>query len=325
MRTGWSWAQTLVVAAGFFAIVPTAFAGGPLVGVELAPSFPTKKFRNSVDTGGSIAPYAGYEFGDTVRLGIIAQPQFAGFPIDHPRLNSSDDMEGIFSFTVGPRLSIGTEGKEGWVGGGGGVYTGIAGPLTETSGGWNVGGGVNIDLVPGTALGIFVRHDQAYMDAYPGLDRSLTYLSSGVSLQHRFNAPEPVVAAAAPPPPVAEPAPAPVMKKRIVLRGVNFDTDKWAIRNDARPILDEAVSTLKENSGVNVSVEGHTDSRASDAHNQTLSERRADSVANYMMKGGVEKSRLTTVGFGESKPVASNDTADGMQQNRRVELRILSE
>jgi len=69
-----------------------------------------------------------------------------------------------------------------------------------------------------------------------------------------------------------------------------------------------------------VSVEGHTDSRASDAYNMRLSQRRAESVKAYLVKNGVAASRLTTIGYGESKPVASNKTAEGMQENRRVEL-----
>ena len=69
-------------------------------------------------------------------------------------------------------------------------------------------------------------------------------------------------------------------------------------------------------------VEGHTDARGSDAYNQRLSERRAGAVADYMAKGGVERSRLSTRGYGESKPVADNKTADGMQQNRRVDITV---
>jgi OOP family OmpA-OmpF porin len=111
-------------------------------------------------------------------------------------------------------------------------------------------------------------------------------------------------------------------KRRLVLRGVNFDFDKSTIRSDGKSVLDEAVRSLKEESGVNVGVEGHTDSVGSDAYNQRLSERRANAVASYLAAGGVVRRRLSTVGFGESKPVASNETEDGRAQNRRVEFRI---
>jgi OOP family OmpA-OmpF porin len=117
--------------------------------------------------------------------------------------------------------------------------------------------------------------------------------------------------------------PAPVaVKKKLVLRGVNFDFDKSNIRADAAPILDEAAATLKDEKDAVVSVEGHTDAVGSDAYNQRLSERRARAVAAYLAGHGIARSRLSTTGFGESKPVATNETADGRAENRRVELRV---
>jgi OOP family OmpA-OmpF porin len=74
---------------------------------------------------------------------------------------------------------------------------------------------------------------------------------------------------------------------------------------------------------VAVIAEGHTDSIGSDAYNQKLSEQRAESVRRYLVNGGIEAGRISTEGFGESRPVASNQTADGRAQNRRVELRVL--
>ena len=120
---------------------------------------------------------------------------------------------------------------------------------------------------------------------------------------------------AAPPPP---PAPA----QRIVLRGVNFAFDSAVIRPDAQVILQTAADVLKENPGVRVRVTGHTDSIGTDAYNQSLSERRARSVADYLTSLGVSGSRLSTSGAGEREPVASNATDDGRAQNRRVELTV---
>jgi OOP family OmpA-OmpF porin len=117
--------------------------------------------------------------------------------------------------------------------------------------------------------------------------------------------------------------PAAKPKRRIVLRGVNFDTAKSTIRPEAKVILDEAVRSLKEEPTVKVAVDGHTDAVGTDAYNQKLSERRADAVAAYLAAGGIARSRMSTTGFGESKPVASNATEDGRAQNRRVEFRIL--
>jgi outer membrane protein OmpA-like peptidoglycan-associated protein len=129
-------------------------------------------------------------------------------------------------------------------------------------------------------------------------------------------APEP-----APPPPAEEPAPAP-QAQRIVLRGVQFDLDKADIRPDAAVILDEAANQLGQVPSARVRVEGHTDSTGSDAYNQSLSERRAGSVRDYLVGKGVDAGRLSTAGYGESQPVADNATAEGRALNRRVELKV---
>ncbi|MBI1814128.1 MAG: OmpA family protein [Deltaproteobacteria bacterium] len=151
-----------------------------------------------------------------------------------------------------------------------------------------------------------------------GLGLVYTFQAPSFSLPQ---APPPAVAQAAEPPP----APAPVMKKKIVLRGVNFDFSKSNIRPDAVPILDQAISTLKESSGITISVEGHTDDIGSDEYNQALSLRRAEAVRDYLASHGIAASRMTVQGFGESSPVATNDTDEGRAQNRRVELRVTQE
>lgn len=109
----------------------------------------------------------------------------------------------------------------------------------------------------------------------------------------------------------------------IILRGVRFDNDSAEIRADARPILDEAVATLKRYPQIKVEVAGHTDSRASEAYNLDLSLRRAQAVVDYFVQMGIEAGRLSAKGYGESQPIADNATAEGRATNRRVELRIL--
>jgi len=125
-----------------------------------------------------------------------------------------------------------------------------------------------------------------------------------------------------PPPPAPTPAPPPA-KKKIILRGVNFDFDKATIRPDAAAILAEAARTLNEAGGLNVSVEGHTDAMGTDEYNRRLSEERAEAVRNRLIAEGVSSARLSARGFGESEPVASNATEEGRDQNRRVELKIV--
>jgi OOP family OmpA-OmpF porin len=79
---------------------------------------------------------------------------------------------------------------------------------------------------------------------------------------------------------------------------------------------------LQAEASLQVSVEGHTDSRGTEAYNDALSLRRANTVSEYLAEHGVDAGRLSVVGYGESKPVASNDTDDGRAQNRRVELLV---
>jgi len=137
---------------------------------------------------------------------------------------------------------------------------------------------------------------------------------------HPAPPPPPVVVAQAPPPPPPPPAPAPAPAERIVLRGVHFDFNRANIRPDAMPILDEAASILKAHPNIRVDVNGYCDSRGSDAYNLKLSQRRADAVAEYLANQGIASDRLISHGYGKTNFVASNDTAEGRAQNRRVEL-----
>jgi outer membrane protein OmpA-like peptidoglycan-associated protein len=110
---------------------------------------------------------------------------------------------------------------------------------------------------------------------------------------------------------------------------VLFDFDSFELRPQASDTLRKVAAILKEYGKAPVAIEGHTDGKGNDAYNQTLSQRRADSVKTWLAgSGGVEASRLTTRGFGRTKPVAPNtkpdgsDDPDGRQKNRRVEITI---
>jgi outer membrane protein OmpA-like peptidoglycan-associated protein len=153
-----------------------------------------------------------------------------------------------------------------------------------------------------------------------GTDTALDW-GIGLGLAVSFAAPAVVPAPPPPPPPAPPPAAAPP-KEKIILRGVNFDTNKATIRTDAQPILDQAVETLKEHSAIALTVEGHTDSTGSDEYNQKLSVRRAEAVRDYLSGHGINSSRMSVAGHGESQPVATNDSAEGRAQNRRVELHV---
>jgi len=106
----------------------------------------------------------------------------------------------------------------------------------------------------------------------------------------------------------------------VTLQGVHFATDSSALTSEAKSILDSAVGAINASSSSLIDIEGHTDSRGSDSHNEALSERRAQSVADYLASQGVSASSLNPIGMGEGSPVASNDTSDGRRLNRRVDV-----
>lgn len=101
---------------------------------------------------------------------------------------------------------------------------------------------------------------------------------------------------------------------------VLFGVDSSAVDSDGRMALEDVAGVLGEYPKTAVIVQGHTDATGSEEHNQSLSERRASSVRNYLVNLGVDPDRLATMGFGETSPVASNDDESGRQQNRRVDI-----
>ncbi len=105
-----------------------------------------------------------------------------------------------------------------------------------------------------------------------------------------------------------------------MLRGVHFDFNKYNIRPGDAAVLDEAAGTLQSNPDVSVNVNGYCDAIGGDEYNVKLSQRRADAVSNYLQEKGIAASRLMTHGYGKTDFVATNDTAEGRAQNRRVEL-----
>jgi len=104
---------------------------------------------------------------------------------------------------------------------------------------------------------------------------------------------------------------------------ITFDTDKVHIKTSFHDVLDSVALVLEEYNKTIIVVSGHTDSTGSSDYNQQLSERRATSVASYMKSRGIVDARFDIVGFGEGYPIASNNTAAGRAQNRRVELTLI--
>jgi OOP family OmpA-OmpF porin len=112
---------------------------------------------------------------------------------------------------------------------------------------------------------------------------------------------------------------------RIRLENVYFDTAKSTIKSQSFAVLDEVASILGKYDDLDIEIGGHTDARGAEAYHQTLSEARANAVLDYLVtKHGLRRARLIAVGYGESQPIATNDTAAGMAKNRRVEFKVLN-
>jgi outer membrane protein OmpA-like peptidoglycan-associated protein len=104
---------------------------------------------------------------------------------------------------------------------------------------------------------------------------------------------------------------------------VLFGTDKSDLSDKSKTTINDLAQILNKYPDTDLTIQGHTDSTGPDAYNQTLSEKRAASVANYLKEKGVKAERLTSVGFGETLPVADNATAEGRSENRRVSFVIV--
>lgn len=166
----------------------------------------------------------------------------------------------------------------------------------------------------------------------------LVTLGLQIALERKPEAkPQPVAAPAAVPAPAhqaapaaepAKPPPASALDKAkpgdviVILHGVNFEFDSAKLRPDAVEILKEAVAALKRRSDINVDIVGHTCHIGTEAYNQGLSERRAKSVYDFFVANGIAASRLSSKGFGETKPAVDNATREGRAKNRRVELHV---
>jgi OOP family OmpA-OmpF porin len=325
-----------------------------IAGIDLGVSVPTSRhFDHRVDIGAAAIPYVGYMFSDYIGLQFNPIINFQT-PDDKVRVGGQLDANGnyvatplggqwttMIGYLAGPRIEIpfsewGVPLHLYGVAQGGG-FSGISGTVTQTEPGMSFGGGFDFYLTDNFALSLFGRWNRMVGGARPniiGVPPNVVYASppddgpvdfnvAGIGVKLDFRE----TAAAPPPPPppprkAEAPPPAPPTKKRIVLRGVNFDFDKANIRPQDVPILEEAVRTLKAENLPTVVAIGHTDSVGTEEYNQRLSMRRAEAVRRWLTEHGIPRDRIIAEGRGESEPVASNETADGRAQNRRVELKV---
>ncbi|MGD9978315.1 MAG: OmpA family protein [Bacteroidales bacterium] len=116
----------------------------------------------------------------------------------------------------------------------------------------------------------------------------------------------------------------PVEKNEIiVLRNIFFELDSYALKPESNVELDRLITTLKANPTIAIEVGGHTDNQGTNEYNQELSEQRAKAVARYLLSHQIEPHRVKWIGYGETKPVASNSSPEGRAQNRRTEVKII--
>ena len=118
----------------------------------------------------------------------------------------------------------------------------------------------------------------------------------------------------------AKPAPQSVRESVVIQADALFDFDKSVLRPDGKKAIDDALAKIQGTDLEMVIATGHTDSIGTEQYNQRLSERRAEAVKQYLVSKGIPASKITTIGKGESQPVATNKTAEGRQKNRRVDI-----
>jgi outer membrane protein OmpA-like peptidoglycan-associated protein len=150
-------------------------------------------------------------------------------------------------------------------------------------------------------------------------------MSGGCGGVVKFEDTTPIAIASAAPP--APPPRVEVKADRIEINEkIQFELDKANIMEASHSLLNEITAVLAQHTEIKkVDILGHTDSDGSDAYNQDLSDRRAKAVMQYLVGHGIDQARLTAKGLGESKPIASNDTAAGKEKNRRVEFLIVEQ
>ncbi len=110
---------------------------------------------------------------------------------------------------------------------------------------------------------------------------------------------------------------------KVILKNVHFDTGKSDLRDESIPEINRLIMIMKQFPNIKIEISGHTDNVGTKQYNEQLSQSRAQTVVDYMIKNGISKERLTAKGYGSSVPIASNDTEEGKQLNRRVEAKIV--
>jgi OOP family OmpA-OmpF porin len=184
----------------------------------------------------------------------------------------------------------------------------------------------------GTALNLIPQLGARWDSNGTITDRTVFDFSTSVGLQWVWGGRVKSVAPAAPalssapvrtpPPPAPRPPPA-VLPKSLNLQGGYFELNSATLTDDSHGVLDSAAADLAAHAELKVELQGHTDSSGSDAHNLDLSQRRAESVRDYLISRGVAAAQVTAKGYGEAQPIADNSTPAGRALNRRVVMVVI--
>jgi outer membrane protein OmpA-like peptidoglycan-associated protein len=348
-----------IVAALLVRALPAAAEPYPFLGLNLGVAQPTNDNYNAhCHTGLGTTLYGGQMF--TENFGVRADLQTTFNPPDDDGrgIPDEEDWSTLLGVTVGPRLALPLGPLfELHADGGVGGFAGLSGRLTQTDWGWSFGAGLDYYVAPRWAISAYGRWNGAAIAPVPHYlpprvnsgrpqnpedqgPADIRWVNAGIGLRYDFRKPAAIAAAPLAEPYMPQPAPAyppatlppppptdvrlPPPPRRIVLHNVEFEFDQATITPESYRIIDEAAGTLRDLGWPDVVVEGHTDSRGSDSHNLRLSQRRADAVVRYLVGRGAPASTLRAVGYGESRPIAGNDTDAGRARNRRVELHIRS-
>lgn len=162
---------------------------------------------------------------------------------------------------------------------------------------------------------------------------AVAVMAAGCAKEEVVKKDEPVfeqqtVAPAPPPPPVEAPAPAPVVQEEVAakasevvqLETVYFDFDRSDLRQDTRDVLSRNAEAILKSASAKIKIEGHCDERGSDEYNLALGDRRANSVAQYLINLGVSADRISTISFGKEKPAVEGSDEAAWAKNRRAEF-----
>jgi OmpA-OmpF porin, OOP family len=314
MLTAFVAAAQAEVKAGSFSVTP--FVGGYIFeGNEI------DKAYNNEDTY-AVGLRAGYNF--TKHFGV--EGFFNYIPMDNKDWNDDNEVElfgygieGLYHFMPESRfvpfLAIGVGGIH---------YDALPNdPDNMDKLALDYGAGFKLFVTDNIALRADVRHvipiNERYNDLLYTFGINFAFGGEEKVVEAKVEEPLPP-----PPPPPPPPAPKPVIieKGRQTL-DVKFDFDKSTIKEGYYHDIDNLVDVMKDYSDLKVVIEGHTDSVGTDAYNKNLSQERAGAVKKYMVeKGGIDANRISAVGYGEERPIASNDTDEGRLQNRRVEAAV---